>query len=273
MAQGSTINVYKGEEAQDYELQSIKYELLPTGVAICTYNTPKSLNALALNQQWETFALLEHMAKDDNVLVTIWTGSGKRAFNSGADLKGDTTCHLPKDVRNSMQERNMCPEKGDFVLRNMTRAFWDFPKPSICAVNGMAIGGAANIALVNFHDLCVCSENARFMYPFAKLGFTPELGSSYMMPFLVGFARAKEMMFLGDWFSAQDAKEMGLVNRVVKQDDLLTEAIKMAERLVVLHPYALSQSKRIMNSHIRSQLDQILEAENASKLLQRFTVL
>lgn len=264
MAQDS-INVFKGAEVQTYQLQSIKYELQPTGVAICTYNTPKSLNALTLNQQWETFALLEHMAKDENVRVAIWTGAGERAFNAGADLKGDRTIHLPKDVRDSMHERNMGPVKGDFVLANMTKAFWDFPKPSICAVNGMAIGGAANIALVNFHDLCICSENARFMYPFAKLGFTPELGSSYMMPLLVGFAKAKELMFLGDWFSAQDAKEMGLVNRVVKQEALLSEAIKLAERLVVLHPFSLSQSKRILNYHVRNKLDQILQDENVGR--------
>ena len=64
----------------------------------------------------------------------------------------------------------------------MTLAFWDFPKPSIVAVNGLAVGGTANIALVNFHDLVFCSPEARFKYPFADLGFTPELGSSFMMP-------------------------------------------------------------------------------------------
>ena len=265
MCGANVIDVFKENEVLKYELRSIEYELQPTGVAICTYNSPESLNALTWNQRWESFALLEHMAKDENVRAVVWTGSGTRAFSSGADLKVDKTVHLAKDIRESMLARNMGPVKGDVVLGNLTRAFWDFPKPSICAVNGMAIGGAANIALVNLHDLCICSEKARFMYPFARLGFTPELGSSYLMPFLVGFAKTKELMFLGDWFSAQEAKEMGLVNKVVSQEALMKESIKLAERLVTLHPFALAQSKKILNSHIRSKLEDILQAENKGK--------
>lgn len=260
--QGCFINVYIEEEPIEYELHSIKYECLPSGIAICTYNAPKTLNALTLNQRWESFALLEHMARDENVNVVIWTGCGERAFNAGADLKGDKTVKLPKDVRDAMVKRNMGPVKGDYVLKNMVKAFWKFPKPSICAVNGMAIGGAANIALANFHDLVICSEKARFMYPFPRLGFTPELGSSYLMPYMIGFARAKELMYLGDWFSGEDAMRLGLVNKVVPADKLIEEAIAMAEKLIVHHPAALSHAKKIINSHILSKLDEILDAEN-----------
>ena len=102
------------------------------------------------------------------------------------------------------------------VLAPMTRAFWDFGKPSIVAVNGLTVGGAANIALTNFHDfgdtcgptqhvtVCcllsvVCSTNARFMYPFGKLGFTPELGGSLMFPLIVGMAKARERNLLQNW--------------------------------------------------------------------------
>merc|ERR1719436_1952729 len=115
-----------------------------------------------------------------------------------------------------MAARKMSPVAGDFVLKNQTMAFWDFPKPSICAVNGLAVGGAANIALANFHDLVICSSNARFMYPFPKLGFTPELGSSFMLPHVVGMSKAKEMFFLSEWISASQAKELNLVNQVVE---------------------------------------------------------
>jgi len=110
----------------------------------------------------------------------------------------------------------------------------------------------------------VCSTNARFMYPFSKLGFTPELGSSLMLPLIVGMAKAKQMMFLGDWLSAQEALSLGLANAVVPAADLMKETIALAERLVHLHPAALKHSKRILNMHLRNQLDASLEMEQAT---------
>ena len=83
------------------------------------------------------------------------------------------------------------------VMARQTIAFWDFPKPLIMAVNGLAVGGGANIALANHADLVVCSSKARFKYPFSTLGLTPELGSSMLIPFVVGMAKAKEIMMLG----------------------------------------------------------------------------
>lgn len=247
------------EEA--YELHTISYVLQPTGVAVCTFNTPKNMNALTRNQQWEMFALLEHMARDDNVRVAVWTGRGTKAFNAGADLRGDPILTIPEHIRENMLARGMGPVDGDFVLKAQTLAFWDFPKPSIAAVNGMAVGGAANIALANYHDLVICSSNACFMYPFPKLGFTPELGSSFMMPYLVGMAKAKEMFYLSDWFSGDQAKELGLVNKVVAPEQLMPEAMQLAERLCLLHPSALENSKKILNHHIRKQLEGILDDE------------
>ena len=92
---------------------------------------------------------------------------------------------------------------------SLIMALWDFPKPIVGAINGLGVGGGANMALANCMDLVVCSTNARFMYPFSTLGITPEMGSTYMMPYLVGMAKAKEMMLLGGWFSAEDAVELG----------------------------------------------------------------
>lgn len=208
--------------------------------------------------------MLEHMKRDDNVRVAIWTGSGDKAFNAGADLKFDTTQFVPEKARADYLSRNLGPKSGDWVLTNDTIAFWDFPKPSICAVNGMAIGGAANIALMNYHDLVICSENAKFMYPFPKLGFIPELGSSLMMPALVGTARAKEIFFLSDWFSAQKALELGLVNKVVKHEELMTVALSWAEKLVVLPPDALRLSKKVINSQFRNVLETTLRNEQTN---------
>jgi enoyl-CoA hydratase/carnithine racemase len=255
------INLYdKDNKAISYKPTAIKYELQPNGTALCTYNTPKNLNALTHAQRWDMFAILDHAARDDNVKCLVWTGEG-RAFSSGAALgAGAATSTIPEDIQDAMTERNMGPD-GTMVLKAMTLAFWDFPKPSLCAVNGLAVGGAANIALVNFHDLVYCAEEARFKYPFANLGFTPELGSSMMMPQLVGMCRAKEIMFLGDWFSAKEAKEMGLVNKVFKKEDLIPEVMKIADRLCNTHPGSLSNSKKILNNTMRKQLATALDEE------------
>ena len=88
------------------------------------------------------------------------------------------------------------PPDNDFALKALTLKFWDFSKPSVVAVNGLAVGGAANIALANYHDIVLSSTEGKFKYPFADLGLTPELGSSYMMPYLVGMTRAKVMRIL-----------------------------------------------------------------------------
>ena len=152
----------------------------------------------------------------------------------------------------------------DIALKCLTLRFWDFKKPSIVAVNGLAVGGAANFALANFHDLVLASSAARFKYPFADLGLTPELGSSYMMPMLTGMTNAKKMMMIGDWFSAEEAKAMGLVLEVTQPEDLVPRAIEMATTLAKKNPDALRLSKQVMNGHLRREMDRVMDTENAT---------
>jgi enoyl-CoA hydratase/carnithine racemase len=169
------------------------------GVAVATYNTPENLNCLSPSLTSETFLILEHAARDEACKVLIWTGAGERAFCAGAALKGKGEHfeeHVPSHVRNDYDSRRMFPQSPavnppDMVMARQTVAFWDFPKPLIMAVNGLAVGGGANIALANYADLVICSANARFKYPFSTLGLTPELGSSALIPFVVGMAKAK----------------------------------------------------------------------------------
>jgi enoyl-CoA hydratase/carnithine racemase len=263
------INLYdSNDKPHAYTPTAIHYELMPNGTALCTYNTPHNLNALTNAQRWDMFAILDHATRDPRVRCLVWTGKG-RAFSSGAALgKGDVFTTIPEEIQDAMVARNMGPD-GTMVLKTMTEAFWDFPKPSIVAVNGLAVGGAANIALVNFHDLVYCAEEARFKYPFANLGFTPELGSSMMMPQLVGMCRAKEIMFLGDWFSAKEAKEMGLVNKIYATDDLMPEVLKIADKLCRTHPGSLANSKKILNNTMRKQLSAAL-SEEQEQFMQAF---
>ena len=150
----------------------------------------------------------------------------------------------------------------DMALKGLTLRFWDFSKISIVAVNGLAVGGAANFALANFHDVVLASPEARFKYPFSDLGLTPELGSSFMMPMLTGMVKAKHMMMFGEWFNAEQAKEMGLVLEVLEKDKLVPRAIQMAETLAAKKQGPLRLNKKLMNLHLRREMDRVMDAEN-----------
>lgn len=159
------------------------------------------------------------------------------------------------------------------ALKCLTLAFWDFPKVSVVAVNGLAIGGAANVALANYHDIVVASTDAYFKYPFSDIGLTPELGSSYMLPRMVGMARAKALLMLGDKLTAHEAKDMGLVLEVTTPDQLLPRARHYAEVLASKHEDALILSKKLINSHLREKIEAVLDVENAffHKVISNFT--
>lgn len=161
---------------------------------------------------------------------------------------------------------NSVPGFLDPARKSLTLEFWDFPKPSICAVNGLAVGGAVNVALANYHDLVLASTEAKFMYPFAKYAVTPELGSSRMIPMIVGMTRGKSLMMGGEWFSAADAKEMGLVLEVTEPEKLMPRAMELAKNLAAKSPDALRLSKQLMNSHLRKSLEEHMDNEgNAMK--------
>lgn len=259
-----TINVHLGEDGAErtYALTSIAWRLLEDiGVGIAAYNTPKSLHCLSPQQQMETFLVLEHARRDPRVKALVWTGTGKRAFCSGAALKGDRSIHVAQDIVKAFKARGLAPTSDDMVLAKQTRAFWDFPKPIVMAVNGLAVGGGANIALVNFGDLVICSKTARFMYPFAKLGVTPELGSSFVLPWLVGMAKAKEMMMTGTWLGADEALRLNLVSQVCAPEELLPRAVALAAGMATVNPETMRLMKQVMNAPLREQLDSVLRRE------------
>ena len=256
MGENGTVKLYLGAEekyvgdyasTEDYELHSISYSCNADGVAVAAYNDQATLHSLSPSLTTETFVVLEHAARDPAVEVLIWTATGERAFSSGAALRGDKTVHVPKHALEDYAKRGMLSRPGDMVMAAQTIAFWDFPKPLIAAVNGLAVGGGANIALANYADMVLCSTNARFKYPFADLGLTPELGSSLVIPFLVGMSKAKEIMMIGEWFSAEDAVRLGLANEVVEPDQLMARATEIATDLTTKQADALRLAKRVMN--------------------------
>lgn len=204
-------------------------------------NRPEALNAFneALYDA-ATEALLEAAAAP-NISVVIITGAG-RAFSAGNDLK-------------EMQARIVDPGfvDGKYGFRGFMKALKTFPKPLICAVNGLGVGIGATI--LGFADLAFMSKDARLKCPFTSLGVAPEAASSFLLPQLVGRQNAAWMLMSSEWITADDALAMGLVWRVCAPDRLLAEAVRHAQVLAAKPATSLIAVKQTIVDALAEQID------------------
>mmetsp|Transcript_18206 Transcript_18206/g.35763 ORF Transcript_18206/g.35763 Transcript_18206/m.35763 type:complete len:294 (+) Transcript_18206:169-1050(+) len=266
----SVIPLYKDDgNTVDYTLTSFKCELKNNGVMVVKNAVPKSLHSLTTAFRAEMLFILEHCKRCADVKVLIWTAEGDRAFSSGASFTPGPTIEVSEEIVKAYTRRGMYPQVNtDFSLMCETKAFYNFPKPIIGAINGMAVGGGANIALFYF-DIVIASEQAKFTYPFVSIGLTPELGSSLMLPFFAGPQRAKEVIFTNEWFTAAQAKEWNLVSYVVPHNDLMDRAMAMAEKIAAQPSEQIMLSKRVLNHHLGKFLDEHLHLENQTIMASR----
>ncbi len=192
-------------------------------VAVITLNRPESLNAMNPEMLDTMFRAGQSAAEDPAIRAVVVTGAG-RAFSAGGDVKG-------------MAERNSSGGEGSVVSRvevlrqqeEISLLLQEMPKPTICAVNGVAAGAGLSVALAT--DLRVASDQARFTTAFAKVGFSGDFGGTWLLQRLVGPLKAKELYFLSDMLSAQQALDLGLVTKVVPHDSLMDETMALAEQL------------------------------------------
>ncbi len=230
---------------------------LADGIATLTLNRPEVLNALTLDLYAELrdlFAALEH---DDAVKVVILTGTG-RGFCSGGDVHQIIGEVLGRDMRGHLE---FCRMTGHLV-RNMRL----LPKPIIAAVNGLAAGAGAVLALAS--DLRVVADDARFAFLFSRVGLTgADMGAAYLLPRVVGQGRAMELLLLGDDLDAAAAERYGLANRVVPREQLLPTARVLAERLAQGPGFALGTTKLMLNNEWNMDLLSALEAEAQAQAL------
>ena len=218
-------------------------------IATITLNRPEKLNALNLKMGEELLDVFNVVAQDNDARVVIITGAG-RAFCAGADIQER---FLPKIEQG---------KKG--IIDDMTADFNElFPltlakvrKPVIAAINGPAVGFGCTITLLC--DIRIASENARFSLAFCRMGLSPEMGSTYFLPRLVGMGKACELVFTAKMIDAKEAKEIGLVNQVVPANELMKASYEMANSIAKLAPLALRVSKRAlyegMNNDLVTQL-------------------
>ena len=213
-------------------------------VGLLKLNRPEKLNAFGGPIRDEILDLLPRLAADESVRVLVITGEG-RGFSAGGDID-----HL-KHLRENQDEQGFRAilAKGQQITRSM-RAL---PKPVLAAVNGPCAGAGFSFALGC--DMRIASDKATFGPSFALIGLHPDWGGSWFLPKLVGSAKACELVFTGSMISAAEAEKIGLVNRVVPHDELMTAAFEMAERMAKNPPGVLRLAKESIYRSLSSDLE------------------
>ena len=206
------------------------------GIAVLTLNRPERLNAVNGSMHSELSTIFLDLQADGDVLAAVITGAG-RGFSAGGDFSGASMA--TKSGLTMMQE-----------ARRIVDSILDLEKPLISAVNGPAVGLGATVALCC--DMVVASSNARFGDPHVKMGITAGDGGAVIWPLLIGVNRAKQWLMTGDLMLAQEAYELGLVNKVVDDGKALDEAVALASRLSTGAPFAVQSTKVSVNKIIKA---------------------
>jgi len=224
-------------------------------VTTVTLNRPDRLNALNMQMADELHDALATEDRDDDTRVIVITGAG-RAFCSGADLRPSQPAAEPRSTT--------APGLADslFVALNIE-------KPLIASINGVAVGGGCTMTLLC--DIRIASEAARFQLPFTRLSICAELGSTYLLPRLIGMGKASELVLTSRMIEAREAGEIGLVNYVVPADELLKTTTDMANSIAKLPPMAVRVNKRGLRLGVSSDLASQLRYEALATAVLRET--
>lgn len=234
-------------------------------VAILRMNRPDALNAIGTLQDCDDFvAAIEAVGDDRAISCIVLTGTG-RGFSAGGNLKAmqDRTGIGPQDQPDGTRANY---KRG---VQRITRAFMDLEVPAIAAVNGHAVGLGCDLACLC--DMRIAAESALFAASFIKVGIVPGDGGAWSLARVVGYATAAELFFTGDRFDAARAREIGLVSRVVPDDQLLPEAMALAQRIAANPARALRLTKRLLREAQTARMDQILELSAAFQALAHET--
>lgn len=220
------------------------------GVTRITFNRPEVLNSFHSAMGAEVLDALTVAESDPSVRAVLVTGSG-RAFSAGQDLEevAPGGARPPADFAAHVRR----------VYNPIVRAIRTIEKPVVAAVNGVAAGAGANLALAC--DIVVASSAASFIQAFSKIGLVPDTGGTYFLPRLIGTARATALMFLGDRLSAEQAVSYGMIHRVCAPEELADESMKLAVLLAGQATRGLGLTKRLLNGTFERSLEAQLELE------------
>ncbi len=216
------------------------------GYAVVTLNRPEALNALNSALFRDLAAFLDAVEHDDTVRCLILTGAGDKAFAAGADIK-----EMADQTYAQMYTANFFALGHDRITR--------FRKPIIAAVNGFALGGGCELAMLC--DFIVASDKAKFGQPEINLGVAPGIGGSQRLTRLVGKCKAMDMVLTARMMDAEEAERAGLASRVVPHDTLMDEVRKIAARIAAQSPLAVMANKEMVNAALETTLTQGVQFE------------
>ncbi|MFL5752342.1 MAG: enoyl-CoA hydratase-related protein [Bacteroidia bacterium] len=216
-------------------------------------NRPDKFNSFNRDMALQLQEALDSAAADKNVRCIYLTGMGK-AFCAGQDLAEAMDANGPGIKR-------IVEEHYNPIIKKI-RAI---EKPIVCAVNGIAAGAGANIALAC--DVVVAGTSAAFLQAFSKIGLIPDSGGTFFLPRLVGFGKASALMMLGDKVSAADAEKMGMIYKVISDGDLENEAFQLATTLSEMPTRGIGLTKKLLNQAMFSSLEQQLSAEGNEQVI------
>ncbi|EPP8847022.1 2-(1,2-epoxy-1,2-dihydrophenyl)acetyl-CoA isomerase PaaG [Acinetobacter baumannii] len=215
------------------------------GVGYLTFNRPKALNSFNVDMHREVAEVLSQWTKNPDVRCVVISGEG-RGFCAGQDL-GDRVVDPNAEA----------PDLGysiETYYNPLIKTIVNMPKPVICAVNGVAAGAGANIALAC--DLVIAAKSANFVQAFCRLGLVPDSAGTWFLPRAVGHARAMGLTLLGDKLPAETAKEWGMIWDVVEDAELKTKVTELAERLTKQPTFGLSLIKKAIHQSSNNTFDE-----------------
>lgn len=230
------------------KFETLLVDVEQPGVVRLTLNRPAKKNALNSVMRDELATALADISADREVRVLVITGAGN-TFCTGGDIS-------------EMQGSDRSAEAGRARLMRLlpiALKLYTLDIPVIAAVDGFAYGAGFNLALAA--DFVFASSEARFCQSFGRVGLVSDFGGHFILPRLIGPAKAKELIFTARELSAQEAAELGIAYRVVPRDELLPSAMELATKLKAFSPVALAQSKRILQDSFQTDLRTILERE------------
>jgi 2-(1,2-epoxy-1,2-dihydrophenyl)acetyl-CoA isomerase len=233
-------------------MSSILFQI-KNNVAVITLNRPEKFNSfnreMALNLQ----SVLDGCSVDKTVRAIYITGSGK-AFSAGQDL-GELVGENPPGFEVILAEH----------YNPIVQRIRSIAKPVVCAVNGVAAGAGANIALAG--DVVVAAASASFIQAFSKIGLIPDSGGTFMLPRLVGFQKASALMMLGEKVNATEAERLGMIYRFFEDENFLQQSIAIAEQLASMPTLGLAYTKAALNESFDNTLSQQLKKEDELQFL------